>query len=56
MDLEKIIRDLSDKGSKIYSIEYIKINYEKDESYDITLCPKDCAEDYKFNKIEMPDF
>ncbi|UZQ52427.1 hypothetical protein [Clostridium kluyveri] len=56
MDLEKIIRDLSDKGSKIYSIEYIKINYEKDGSYDITLCPKDCAEDYKFSKIEMPDF
>lgn len=56
MDLEKIIADLSGKGNKIYSVEYIKIICEKDGSYDITLCPKDCAEDYKFSKIEMPDF
>ena len=49
MELEKLIKALSDKECKIYSIEFIKINYQADGKYDITLCPKDCKEEFAFD-------
>jgi hypothetical protein len=57
MELEKLIKAFSDKECKIYSIEFIKINYQADGKYDITLCPKDCEEEIAFDcGIAEPNF
>jgi hypothetical protein len=57
MEFEKLIKALSDKDSKIYSIEFIKINYKEDGNYNITLCPKDCKEEIFFDcGIAEPNF
>lgn len=56
MELDKLLKALSNSGNKVYSIEVIKINYDKNGDVSVTLCPKDSKEQFEFGDIQEPNF